>query len=138
MRKLKILCRLPFVRSRRLKVRLERVSSRTFPKIIQVMEGERPFLNEEFTLNDLCELVGSNRTYVSNSLRLNNTNFAKLVGEYRCQYVSELVENSSSLRDLEDVAFLAGFPSKRAMIANLKRFAPDVYVRVRQIVKNNV
>lgn len=138
MRKLRILCRLPFVRSRRLRERLERVSHRTFPQIIKIMESERPFLDEGFTLNDLCELVGSNRTYVSNSLRLNGTNFTKLVGEYRCRYLSELVEKSDSLGDLEDIAFLAGFPSSRAMIANLKKFAPDVYVRVRQIVKNNV
>lgn len=137
MRRLRIISRLPFVRGNALSRRLLKVSERTYPRIIVVMEERRPFLKHEFSMSDLCELVGSNRTYVSSTLKLHGTSFPTLVNSFRCRYIAELLDEGKLPDDLEDVAVIAGFPSKRAMISNLKRFAPDVYIRVRQIVKNN-
>lgn len=135
MRRLRLTCRFPFIR-RCVRRRPARTYSDTvFSRIERVMDEQKPYLRPDFSLKELCDLVGANRTYVSAAFRCNKTSFPVFVGERRCRYLASIPESEMEQYDTEELSILSGFPTKRTMFVYLRRFAPDVYLRVRSRVK---
>ena len=82
---------------------------RLYERVVDVMEKKHPFLDEEFTLDDLARTVFSNRAYLSKTINiLSGRNFSQFVNGYRVRYSMDLLRRDPSLR-LIDVAMMSGF-----------------------------
>ena len=80
-----------------------------YDRVVDVMEKKHPFLDEEFTLDDLARTVFSNRAYLSKTINiLSGRNFSQFVNGYRVRYSMDLLRRDPSLR-LIDVAMMSGF-----------------------------
>jgi len=80
-----------------------------YRRILDVMEKEKPWINEHFRLNDLVSMVYSNRQAVSNAVnRRAKTNFCRFVNGYRIEYAKELVRKDPRLT-VGDVSMMCGF-----------------------------
>lgn len=115
--------------------RSEDVNNDLYPKVVEVMEQSKAYLDQNFNLEVLTLLVGTNRTYLSHSLKVNGTNFSKFVAEYRCRHVAYLLDSQTESYDVEELVLLSGFPSRRTMYMCLNKYAPDVCARVKVSVK---
>ena len=82
---------------------------RLYERVIDVMEKKHPFLDEEFTLDDLARTVFTNLAYLSKTINiLSGRNFSQFVNGYRVRYSMDLLRRDPSLR-LIDVAMMSGF-----------------------------
>ena len=82
---------------------------RLYERVIALMEQKRPFLDEEFSLDDLAGAVFSNRAYLSKTINiLSGRNFSQFVNCFRIRYSVELLRKDPTLR-LIDVAMMSGF-----------------------------
>lgn len=115
--------------------RYYKISEDLFPKINKVMEEQKPFLDPKFSLDTLCALVGSNRTYVSYSLNKHKMDFNTLARVYRCDFLIDILRNDPHRFDCDEVAMIAGFSGSRQMMSQLKKHHPDVYTLVKAFVK---
>lgn len=80
-----------------------------YNRILEVMERDRPWVNEQFRLNDLVSMVYSNRQAVSNAVnRKSQMNFCRFVNSYRVEYAKELVRKDPRL-SVGDVSMMCGF-----------------------------
>lgn len=122
-------------RKKRADERYHRASLWLSPMIDKVMKDKEPYLDADFCLDRLCKMVGSNRSYVSYALKEKNTNFLKMVRDYRCRYVEKLVRGKPHSYDLDDIAYISGFPSKRAMLKSLRHHYFRIYIMVRMSIK---
>ncbi|MBN2637211.1 MAG: hypothetical protein JXR61_13145 [Prolixibacteraceae bacterium] len=85
--------------------------------LLHYFEKEKPYLNPELNLTDLCKKIGTNRTYLSNLINNQfNMNFNTFVNQYRITEVQEYRKHhpSASYTTLADVG---GFGS----VSSLKR-----------------
>ena len=117
------------------RIRYSKISEELYPQIRRVMERDKLYLNQEFSLDELCKLLGSNRTYVSYALSAHNVRFLSMLRCYRVDFLIDLVTGSPGKYDLEGVALLSGFPNARTMLHQLRKYHPDVYSLVRSLVK---
>ena len=85
--------------------------SRLYARVVSVMEQKRPFLDENFGLDDLAEAVFTNRGYLSRTINiLSGRNFSQFVNYFRVRYGAELLRKDPNLR-LISVAQMCGFHS---------------------------
>lgn len=124
-----------FVCRRKSGRRVDKYAAKLYPKIKLVMEETKPYLNPEFSLYDLAHLVGTNRTYITETLRKHNTCFVTLKREYRVNFLIGLLTSEPYKYDVKELALLAGFSDERRMCDTLKRYHPDVYNLLRSLVK---
>jgi hypothetical protein len=115
--------------------RVDKYTSRIYPRIKSVMEEKSPYLDPEFSIYDLARLVGTNRTYITETLKRYNSSFVALKREYRVNFLIGLLTGEPYKYDLKELAVLAGFGDERRMCDNLKKYHPDVYNLVRSLVK---
>lgn len=75
------------------------------------MENEKPFLNQDFRLVDLMEVLPMNRTYLSNFINGEyGCNFYQYVTNYRVEEAKRLMREHPDMK-LQDVATQSGFAS---------------------------
>ena len=80
-----------------------------YNRILEVMEKERPWVNEQFRLSELVSMVYSNRQAVSNVVNKKaHMNFCRFVNGYRVEYAKELVRKDPRL-NVSDVSMMCGF-----------------------------
>ena len=85
--------------------------SRLYTRVVTVMEQQRPFLDENFSLDDLAGAVFTNRGYLSRTINiLSGRNFSQFVNYFRVHYAAELMRKDPNLR-LISVAQMCGFHS---------------------------
>ena len=84
-------------------------SATLFNDVVKIMETKRPFLQEDFSLDDLARMTSTNRLYLSKAINFHSgRNFNQLVNYYRIKYAIDLIKKDSGLR-MSDVAFMSGF-----------------------------
>ena len=84
---------------------------RLYERVVSLMEQKHPFLDEEFSLEDLANSVYTNRSYLSKTINiLSGRNFSQFVNYYRVRYGAELMKKDPKLR-LTSVAQMCGFHS---------------------------
>lgn len=93
-------------------------------RILEVMEKERPYLNDQLKLNDvaaLLELSPHQLSYLLN--RCLNKSFSDFIGTYRVKEAKKILLDPRN-RHLKIVAigYDAGFSSKTAFFTTFKRF----------------
>ena len=90
--------------------------------IEKVMDDEKLYLRPSLKISDLARAIGSNRTYVSDSINNHfRLSFHDYVNSRRVQYAQELI-----LKDgddcLEQISETCGFASESAFYRNFKKF----------------
>lgn len=83
--------------------------SRLYARVVSLMEQKRPFLDDEFGLEDLALSVFTNKSYLSKTINvMSGRNFSQFVNYYRIQYSMELMRKDPRLR-VVDLALMSGF-----------------------------
>jgi len=94
--------------------------SRLYERVISLMEQKHPFLDEDFSLDDLVAAVFTNRGYLSRTINvLSGRNFNQFVNYYRIRYAVDLLRKDPNLR-LINVAQMSGFHSSPSFNAAFK------------------
>ena len=94
--------------------------TRLYERVVSLMEQKHPFLDEEFSLDDLAGAVYTNRGYLSRTINvLSGRNFSQFVNYFRVRYGVELIRKDPRLR-LVNVAQMCGFHSSPSFNAAFK------------------
>lgn len=90
--------------------------------IIELLTSEHLYRNSELKLTDLVALVGSNRSYVSESIsRSRYTSFYKLINCLRVEYAMRLKMKNPSMKQ-QDIAEQSGFSSRYTLSKTIKEW----------------
>jgi len=100
--------------------------------LIELMEKEKPFLNEELTLSELAEVLGITDKKLSRLLNQGmKTSFYRFVNAYRlAEFKQKIGEAKSQQYTIESVAFECGFKSKASFYRLFKEemgVSPSAY-----------
>ncbi len=106
-------------------------------QIKHLMEDEKAYLEHDFTINKLSELIDINRTYLSQVINEKfNKSFTQLVNEFRIQEARRLLtEENTRLYTVEYIAKSVGFNSVNAFNRAFKKFTgitPSYYIKSTQ------
>jgi len=81
----------------------------------KLFEKEKIFKNADLKIWDVCQMLGSNRTYVSKLINSEyNRNFCNHVNYYRVQYAKELINKKPDISN-DEIVELAGFGSLNSL-----------------------
>ncbi|MBO4476442.1 MAG: helix-turn-helix transcriptional regulator [Bacteroidales bacterium] len=84
-------------------------SGELFNEVVRIMETRRPWLQDDFSIEDLARLTRTNRMYLSKAINFHSgRNFNQLVNFYRIRYAVELIKKDTSLK-MNDVSAMCGF-----------------------------
>ena len=82
-----------------------------YDRIIKLMESSRPYLREDYSLQDLAISVYSNKTYLSKTINvMSGKNFRQFINSYRVLFSVELIKQNPKIR-VEELATMSGFHS---------------------------
>lgn len=85
--------------------------SALYEKVISIMESGRPFLKEDYSLNDLAFAAYTNKTYLSKTINvMSGKNFRQFINSYRVRYSIEVMKKNPRLR-MDEVSAMSGFHS---------------------------
>lgn len=103
-----------------------------FNEVVKIMEVKKPYLQEDFVLEDLARLTRTNRLYLSKSINFHSgRNFNQLVNYYRVKYALGLMQKDSGLK-MSEVASMCGFHTTVSFNMAFKlneHITPSEYVR---------
>ncbi|MBR0029541.1 MAG: AraC family transcriptional regulator [Bacteroidales bacterium] len=84
-------------------------SASIYNDVVRIMETSRPYLQEDFTIDDLARMTRTNRLYLSKSINFHSgRNFNQLINFYRVKYAVALIKKDPSLK-MSEVATMCGF-----------------------------
>jgi AraC-like DNA-binding protein len=124
-----------YLRQRRNDTPKEELPAADFPDLIETaaidqflydrccryMIEKRPFLVESFSLQDLANVMFTNKSYLSRTLnRFSGRNFKQYVNYYRVMYSLELFRNNMGLR-ISELSSLSGFHTETSYLRNFKQ-----------------
>lgn len=82
-----------------------------YDRVLEYFEEKRPYLNNALTINDIVEIVFTNKVYISRAIsHYTGRNFCQFVNYYRVSYAVELFRENPHLKIVE-MASLSGFNS---------------------------
>lgn len=109
---------------------------KVYMRIEKFMRKKTPFLDGDFSIQDLCDSLYMSRSLVSRSInRIGNTNFRSYVNNYRVTYALELMQKDPRVK-LSQIASLSGFnsiPSFNSSFKDVMSMCPSEYVRSLQL-----
>ncbi|MHC1780474.1 MAG: helix-turn-helix domain-containing protein [Bacteroidales bacterium] len=93
----------------------------------RLLDSKKLFLNENFSIDTLAREVGTNRTYLSRSIKhCRQENFAGYINRIKIEHAKRLINErtegicrkrqSKQPLDLEDIAIASGFGSRRSFV----------------------
>lgn len=107
-------------------------TARLFNEVLRILEVQKPYLQQSFSVEDLARLTQSNRLYVSKAINIHSgRNFNQLVNYYRVKHAVELLRSNSKIR-MSDLALKSGFHSTVTFNMAFKlneHTTPSEYVR---------
>lgn len=84
-------------------------SAALFNDVVSIMENRRPWLQDDFGVDDLARMVRTNRMYLSKAINFHSgRNFNQLVNYYRVRYARDLIRKDPSLK-MNEVSQMSGF-----------------------------
>lgn len=111
-----------------------------FQQISAYFESNKPYLNSELKIFDLCKHIGSNRTYISNAINDSaSLNFSAYVNTYRIEEAKRLIKENPLLT-FEEVGQLSGFGSVSSFTRAFKAktgVSPKMYNANHASILNN-
>lgn len=91
-----------------------------YDRCCRYMIERKPFLVESFSLQDLANVLHTNRAYLSQAInRFSGKNFRAYVNYYRVMYAMDLFKDNLSLR-ITDLTELSGFHSLTSFYKSFK------------------
>lgn len=103
-----------------------------YERIRKLMEDKRPYLDESYETEDLSRQVGTNRTYLAQTLSMfSGWNFCKFINKYRVDYAVDLIKKDKNMR-ISEVSTFSGFHSQTTFNSAFKFFmgvTPSEYKR---------
>lgn len=103
----------------------------TEEKLIEVIKEKKLFLEEHLTMNDLIDIMHTNRNYLSEVIsRSRYQSFYKLVNTLRIEHACNMLKNDPSMK-LEQVAMTSGFSSGSSFSQIFRRImhiSPKEYI----------
>ncbi len=91
-----------------------------FYRLEEVMKKEKPYLDRNFSLEKLASRAGTNRTYASNAINnIAGYSFSKYVNGYRLDYAAEILNDSGTEIQVENLSALCGYKDIRSFLIAL-------------------
>lgn len=86
-------------------------------RIVEVIEKKQLYLQTDLRITDICDLLSTNRTYISQAINNHlGGNFSDFINRYRLQYAKEILsDHSNDNYTIESLAEQAGFSSAASM-----------------------
>lgn len=82
-----------------------------YERIVEYFESEKPFLDNQLTINDVVKVVFSNKVYISRAIsQFTGRNFCQFVNYYRISYSVECFRENPNLK-VNALAEMSGFNS---------------------------
>lgn len=112
------------------------ISQEFFSRIMLVMEDEKPYLDPEFSLQALAELVESNTKYVSQAINEHaGRNFRNFINEFRIKEAERRLLDKENYGNytIQGIAESVGIKSKSTFVAAFKKvtgLTPSVYIKL--------
>ena len=89
--------------------------------ILQKLEEERLYENPSFAIQDICDKLKSNRSYISMAInQYSNTNFAGLVSRLRVNEARKLMLDIANPLSLTEISTRAGFSNRVSFYRQFK------------------
>ena len=91
-------------------------------EIRRLMDEKRLFLQPNLKINDLAQMLNTNRNYIYNAINRGiGLSFAEYVNKKRIEYAVQLIDKDREIL-LTDVAYKSGFSSPSAFYRNFKLY----------------
>ncbi len=92
-------------------------------RLHQLMEEQKPYLNSELKVQDVADALGTNRAYVSNSIRSQRgCSFSQFVNAYRIEYAQQLLRQHPD-KKISEVSMASGFSTESSFFRAFKAVA---------------
>lgn len=93
-----------------------------YDKMLALLEKEQPYLDPEYSLDDMTRALFSNKSYMSKLINIcTGLNFSQLINKYRVNHARELFLADNDLKVCE-LADLSGFHSSVSFNMAFKLF----------------
>ncbi len=107
-------------------------SAQLFNDVVRIMESKKPYLQDDFGVDDLSRMAHTNRMYLSRAINFHSgRNFNQLVNYYRVKYAVELLRKDTRLR-MNELSQMCGFHTVVSFNMAFKlneQMTPSEYVR---------
>ena len=91
-------------------------------EIRKLMDEKRLFLQPNLKINDLANMLNTNRNYIYNAINQGiGLSFAEYINKKRIEYAVQLIDQDREIL-LTDVAHKSGFSSPSAFYRNFKLY----------------
>ncbi len=112
----------------------EDIRSELHEKIIEYIEKEKPYLNANFSIDDIAEALDTNKKYISRIINQDfGTNFNNFINKYRVNHARIMILDTESKKlSLQGIAELSGFNTRATFISAFKKFAgvtPSYFIK---------
>lgn len=89
-------------------------------RICHYMEEQQPYLSSELKVQDVSDVLGTNRTYVSNCIRSQRgCSFSQFVNTYRIEYAQQLLRQHPD-KKIAEVSMASGFSTESSFFRAFK------------------
>ncbi len=107
-------------------------SASLYNDVIRIMETKKPYLQDDFSVDDLARMTRTNRMYLSRAINFHSgRNFNQLINYYRIKYAVELIKKDSNLK-MNELSQMCGFHTVVSFNMAFKlneRMTPSEYAR---------
>jgi AraC-like DNA-binding protein len=91
-------------------------------KMEAILENKEIYKNSELSIQDLAEMIGTNRSYVSSSINIfYNQNFCTYINQYRLNELKETIVEEEGRVTQKELAIRCGFGSIDTMKRAIKQ-----------------
>ena len=110
--------------------------------LLRLMKEEEPFTDYEVRIDDIADLIGTNKKYLSQLINEHyGKNFHAFLNDYRCKKVVKLFNDPVyDNYSIEGISETCGFRSRSTFVASFKKFSgelPSVYRSSIKVKPNN-
>jgi len=88
--------------------------------IISYIESSRCYLDPDFSLNQMAQVLRTNHHYVSSAISRNNSNFNDLLNSYRIKHAISELERNPDIK-INELALESGFNNRRTFYNAFKK-----------------
>ena len=100
----------------------DQLYSNIYERLLRYFEVHKPYLNSELTINDIVEVVFTNKLYISKAIsHCTGRNFCQFVNYYRITHAVELFRKNPQLKVVE-LTSLSGFNSTTSFSAAFRLY----------------
>lgn len=89
-------------------------------RLRQLMDEQKPYLNPDLKLQDVADMLGTNRTYITNAIKEScGQTFSLFVNTYRVEYAKQLLSRQPDMKMIA-LATKAGFTTDGSFFRTFK------------------